>query len=64
MKVAYLYVCIINILLFHDQSNNPPMSTSSSGSSTFAGACWTTGFSSTFAATGADAAAGAPVFLI
>jgi hypothetical protein len=59
-----LYVCIINILLFHDQSNNPPISTSSSGSSTFAGACWTAGLSSTLAATGADVAAGALVFLI
>lgn len=33
-----LCVCIINILMFHDQSNKPPISMSSSGSSALAGA--------------------------
>jgi len=49
------YVFIFTILY---QSNNPPISTSSSGSSTFAGAC-TAAFGSSFAATGAVAATGA-----
>lgn len=42
MRLWLFYViCIINILLDHFQSNKPPMSRSSSGSSGLTSTCWT-----------------------